>query len=62
MSVVINVILFLITCVLIGFVAEIVLEIIKLQRNPIPRMQNHDKRFSEIDNEYLHEMYIVKLR
>lgn len=62
MIVVINVVLFLITCVMIGFIVVAVLETVKLKRNPIPRMQNHDKRFSEIDNEYLHEMYMVKLR
>lgn len=62
MIVVINVVLFLITCVMIGFIVLAVLETVKLKRNPIPRMQNHDKRFSEIDNEYLHEMYMVKLR
>lgn len=37
-------------------------EIIKQFRNPIPKMHNHDKRFIEITNEYVHEMYSVKLR
>lgn len=62
MSIVVNVILLTVTCMIIGFAVKLITEAVKLQRNPIPRMQNHDKRFSEIDNEYLHEMYSVKLR
>lgn len=37
-------------------------ETIRQLRNPIPKMHNHDKRFLEIKNEYLHEMYSVKSR
>lgn len=52
----------LIFCVLVIAIIIIVSEIIKLLNNPIPRTQNHDKRFSEIKNEYLHEMYDIKSR
>lgn len=42
--------------------AVIVAEAVKLIRNPVPRTQNHDKRFSEIENEYIQEMYLVESR
>lgn len=62
MSVVINLVLLVIILLMLIFVEKLVAEAVKLQNNPIPRMQNHDKRFFEIKNEYLHEMYKVKLR
>lgn len=40
----------------------IITEAVKLIRNPVPRMQNHDKRFSEIGNAYIQEMYQVESR
>ncbi len=57
-----EVVLGLFVVFLIGFVISVVLETVKLLRNPIPRMCNNDKRFSEIANKYLHEMYSIKTR
>lgn len=52
----------LILLILIIATAIIVSEMVKLIRNPVPRTQNHDKRFSEIKNEYIQEMYSVESR
>lgn len=40
----------------------IITEAVKLIRNPVPRTQNHDKRFSEVKNEYIQKMYQVESR
>lgn len=42
--------------------AVIVAEAVKLIRNPVPRTQNHDKRFSEVKNEYIQKIYQVESR
>lgn len=42
--------------------AVIVTEAVKLIRNPVPRTQNHDKRFSEIKIEYIQEIYVLESR
>lgn len=62
MGLFVNILFFLVLIVMSVFVVKIITETVKLRRNPIPKMQNHDKRFSEIKNEYLHKMYSIKLR
>lgn len=43
-------------------VTVIVVEAVKLVRNPVPRTQNHDKRFSEVKSERIQKMYQVESR
>lgn len=49
----------IISFTLVGSIISI-LEAVKEKRNPIPKMINHDKRFSEINNIYTHNMFDVK--
>lgn len=49
-------------CFLICMAGYALIDLIKLRRNPMPKLINTGTRFIKIENKYLHEMFSVKTR
>lgn len=59
-----NIILSVLCCIILVFsvyyVYILISEYFKDKRNPIKKMTNHDKRFSEIAKKYNHIIFMIK--
>lgn len=62
MLILVNIVLGILFLGIVLSVVYMIREMRKMAYNPIPKMQNNDKRFLQIKNEYLHEMYSIKTR